>query len=191
MWPYPKHWYIAINIIKLLLSRKLLELILPFYADRGARWVPLCWWHGKGSFNRRENAKRCGSSIWIMWQLWSHNQHEVVYQPAPRKPYKESTITMNGQRLQVVDKFTYILEAHCLELYTLMMKSMPGLPTLGHLADYVEVFGIEVVSDLTQSWKSTDLCCCQHYYTHAKLGLFTYGMPKDWTTSIQAVLENF
>ena len=28
-----------------------------------------------------------------------------------------------------------------------------------HLADYVEVFGIEVESDLTQSWKSTDLCC--------------------------------
>ena len=32
---------------------------------------------------------------------------EVVYQPAPRKPYKESTITVKGQRLQVVDKFTY------------------------------------------------------------------------------------
>ena len=40
-------------------------------ADRGARWVPLCWWHGKGCSNRRENA-----SIWFMWQLWSHNQHQ-------------------------------------------------------------------------------------------------------------------
>ena len=37
------------------------------------------------------------------------------------------------------------------------MKSMPGLPKLvQHLAEYVEVFGIEVESDLTQSWKSTD-----------------------------------
>ena len=32
---------------------------------------------------------------------------EVVYQPAPGKPYKEPTITVKGQRLQVVDKFTY------------------------------------------------------------------------------------
>ena len=33
---------------------------------------------------------------------------EVVYQPAPGKPYKETTITVKGQRLQVVDKFTYL-----------------------------------------------------------------------------------
>ena len=31
---------------------------------------------------------------------------EVVYQPAPGKPYNEPTITVKGQRLQVVDKFT-------------------------------------------------------------------------------------
>ena len=59
---------------------------------------------------------------------------EVVYQPAPGKPYKEPTITVKGQRLHVVDKFNY-LEAHCLELCTLMMKSMLGLPKLvQHLA---------------------------------------------------------
>ena len=33
---------------------------------------------------------------------------EVVYQPAPGKPYKEPTITVKGQRLQVIDKFTYL-----------------------------------------------------------------------------------
>ena len=33
---------------------------------------------------------------------------EVVYQPAPRKTYKETTITVKGQQLQVVDKFTYL-----------------------------------------------------------------------------------
>ena len=32
---------------------------------------------------------------------------EVVYQPALGKPYKEPTITVKGQRLQVIDKFTY------------------------------------------------------------------------------------
>ena len=63
---------------------------------------------------------------------------------------------------------------------------MPGLPKLVQLlADYVEIFGIEVKSDLTQSWKYTDPWCCQHYYTHAKLWQFTNGIPKDWTVSIQ------
>ena len=33
---------------------------------------------------------------------------KVVYQPAPGKPYKEPTITVKGQRLQVVNKFTYL-----------------------------------------------------------------------------------
>ena len=98
---------------------------------------------------------------------------------------------MKGQRLQVVDKFTY-LEAYCLELWTLMMKSMPGLPKImQHLADYTEVFGIEVKSDLTQSWKYTDPWCCQYYSTHANLGKFTNGMLKDLTTFKQAVFENF
>ena len=31
---------------------------------------------------------------------------EAVYQPGPGKPYKEPTITVKGQRLQLVDKFT-------------------------------------------------------------------------------------
>ena len=33
---------------------------------------------------------------------------EMVYQPAPGKPYKEPTITVKGQWLQVVDTFTYL-----------------------------------------------------------------------------------
>ena len=32
----------------------------------------------------------------------------VVYQPAPEKLYKETTITVKGQQLQVVDKSTYL-----------------------------------------------------------------------------------
>ena len=33
---------------------------------------------------------------------------EVVNQPAPGKPYKETTITEKDQRLQAADKFTYL-----------------------------------------------------------------------------------
>ena len=70
---------------------------------------------------------------------------EVVYQPAPGEPYKEPTIIVKCQRLQVVDRFTYLGES-C----TLMMKSMPGLPKLlQHLVDYMVVFRIEVKSGLT------------------------------------------
>ena len=32
----------------------------------------------------------------------------MVYQPAPEKPHKEPTITVKGQKLQVLDKFTYL-----------------------------------------------------------------------------------
>ena len=50
------------------------------------------------------------------------------------------------------------MKARCLELCMLMMNSTPGLPkVVKHFADYVEVFGNEVESDLKQSRKSTDL----------------------------------
>ena len=38
----------------------------------------------------------------------SNKKTKVVYQPTPGKPYREPTITVKGQRLQVVDKFTYL-----------------------------------------------------------------------------------
>ena len=37
----------------------------------------------------------------------STKKTEVMHQPAPRKPYVEPNISINGQRLNVVDKFTY------------------------------------------------------------------------------------
>ena len=38
----------------------------------------------------------------------STKKTEVVHKPAPGKPYSAPTITVNGQKLQVVDKFTYL-----------------------------------------------------------------------------------
>ena len=38
----------------------------------------------------------------------STKKTEVVHQLAPEKPYSEPTITVNGQKLQVVDKFIYL-----------------------------------------------------------------------------------
>ena len=38
----------------------------------------------------------------------STKQTEVLYQPSPGKAYNELTIRVNGQRLQIVDIFTYV-----------------------------------------------------------------------------------
>ena len=65
--------------------------------------------------------------------------------------HKETTITVKGQRLQVVDKFAY-LGSTLSRVVHMMLKSMLELPKLvQHLAGYVEVFRTEVESDLTQA----------------------------------------
>ena len=38
----------------------------------------------------------------------STKKTEVIHQPAPAMPYTEPNITINGQRLTVVDKFVYL-----------------------------------------------------------------------------------
>ena len=38
----------------------------------------------------------------------STKKTKVVHKAAPGKPYNEPTITVNGQQLKVVDKFTYL-----------------------------------------------------------------------------------
>ena len=104
---------------------------------------------------------------------------EVVYQPAPSKPYREPTITVKGQRLQVVDKFTYLGSTLSRvghiddEVNTRIIKASATFVRLrGSVSDRRE-------SGLTQSSKAAKLWCCQHYSMHAKFGQFTNGMPKD------------
>ena len=104
---------------------------------------------------------------------------EVVYQPAPRKPYKEPTITLKDQRLQVVDKFTYLESTLSRGVHIDDEVNARIAKVSAAFGDYVEVFETEVESDLTQSWKSTGLRCCQHNYTHVKLGQFINGMPTE------------
>ena len=75
---------------------------------------------------------------------------EAVYQPAPGKPYKAPSITVNGQRLQVVDKFTYLGSTLSRVVHT-DDEVNATRKLVQHLAGYVEIFGTEVESDLTQS----------------------------------------
>ena len=70
-----------------------------------------CRWHGRecqirgkmqGAVDRL--SKACEN-----FQLTiSTKKTQVVHQPAHGKPYSEPTITVSGQKLQVVDKFTYL-----------------------------------------------------------------------------------
>ena len=99
---------------------------------------------------------------------------EVASQPAPGKPYKEPTITVKDQRLQVVDKFTYLGSR---------------LSRVVHINDEVNVRIAKAsaafdrlrgsVWDRSGIRVDTKLWCCQHYYKHAKRGQFTNGKPKD------------
>ena len=102
---------------------------------------------------------------------------EVVYQPAPGKPYKEPTITVKGQRLQVVDKFT------CLGIT--LSRAVPiddevnaritkASAAFGRLHGSVwDRSGIRL--DTKKVYK---LLCCQHYCMYVKRRQFTNGTPK-------------
>ena len=78
---------------------------------------------------------------------------EVVYQPAPGKPYKEPTITVNGQRLEVVDKFTYLGNTLSSVVHIDDVGNARIAKAFGRLRGSI---GTEVESDLTQSWKYID-----------------------------------
>ena len=75
---------------------------------------------------------------------------EVVYQPAPGKPYKEPTVTV-GHRLQLTDKFTYLGSTLSRNVYIDDEVNARIAKASAALADYEEVLGLEVESDLTQS----------------------------------------
>ena len=93
---------------------------------------------------------------------------EVVYQPAPGKPYKDPTITVKGQRLQVVDKFIYLGSTLSRVVHIddeVNARIAKASAAFGRLRGSVwDGSGIRLDTKL----KSTKLWCCQHYCMHAK-----------------------
>ena len=71
------YWYLLIDdLLKYCIwisAQRLSSLILNKYK---VRTEVLDEFRFANCSNRREDAKRCGSSIRFMWQLWSHNQHK-------------------------------------------------------------------------------------------------------------------
>ena len=103
---------------------------------------------------------------------------EVVYQPAPRKPYKEPTIHVKGQRLQVVEKFIYLGSTLSRVVHIddeVNARIAKANAAFGRLRG--SIWGRS--GDLKQNWKYTDPWCRQQYCTHAKPGQLTNGMQKN------------
>ena len=103
---------------------------------------------------------------------------EVVYQPALGRPYKEPTITVKGQRLQMVDKFTYLGSTLSRVVHIddeVNARVTKASATFGRLRGNVwDRSGIRLDTKL----KSTKLWCCQHYCMHAKRGQFATARQK-------------
>ena len=78
---------------------------------------------------------------------------EVVCQPAPGKPYKEPTITVKGQRLQAVDKFTYLGR-------TLFRVVHIDDEASARFVKASAAFGRLRGSIWPATWKYTDRWCC-------------------------------
>ena len=76
---------------------------------------------------------------------------EVVHQPALRKPYKELTITVKGQRMHVVNTCSYLGSTLSRVVHSDDKINVRIAKSSSAFANYMEVFGIEVESDLTQS----------------------------------------
>ena len=131
--------------------------------------------------------KRKCRKVWIKYLIHviamssqsASKKTNVVYQPAPGKPYKEPNNTVNGQRLQVVDKITYLGSTLSRVVHIddeVNARITKASAAFGRLRGSIwDRSGIRLDTKL----KYTDRWCCQHYYTHAKLGQFTNGMPKD------------
>ena len=115
------------------------------------------------------------------WQMDGQGLHYMPFQPFCEE---------KGQWWQVVDKFTYLGSTLGRVVHInneVNARIAKASAAFGWLCGSIwDLSGIRLDTKL-----KVYLWCCRHYYTHVKLGQFTNGMPKDWTTSIQAVLENF
>ena len=77
----------------------------------------------------------------------SAKKTEAVHQPTPGKAYNEQTITVNGQKLKVVDKFIYLGST----LPSAVHIDDEVTAIMWHSEDSVQMYGSEMESGFTQS----------------------------------------
>ena len=111
----------------------------------------------------------------------SAQKRRVVRQPAPGKPYNEPTITVNGQKLKVVDEFTYL--GSTLSKAVHIDDEVTARIAFGRLRTNVwEGNGMKPDSKL-EVYKSTRLWYCQPSCMHAGPGQYTNAVQKDLNIS--------
>ena len=91
-----------------------------------------------------------------MWQLWSHNQHKKKYISQHLESLTRNLPSQWKVNDCVVDKFTYLGSTLSRVVHIDDEVDARIAKASADLASYVEVFGTEVESDLTQSWKYID-----------------------------------
>ena len=109
----------------------------------------------------------------------STKQTLVEHQPAPGKLYNELTITVNGQKLKVVDKFTYLGSSLSRAVHIddeVTARIANASVAFGRLP---AMSGSEMESSLTPSRKSTWLWYCQAYCMNVRPGQYTSVMQRD------------
>ena len=104
---------------------------------------------------------------------------EVVHQPAPGKPYSEPTSSVDGQKLNVVDKFTYLGSTLSRAVHIddeVTARVAKSSVAFGRLrANVWERNGIK----LDTQAESTRLWYCQPSCMHVRPGQYTSVMQRD------------
>ena len=99
----------------------------------------------------------------------STKKTEVTYEPAPQEEYSEPSITVNGETLKAMDKFTYLgstlaRNVHINnDVYQRIAKVSAAFGKLGE-----KVWERKVLVS-RQSLRSTRPLACPHYYTPVRL----------------------
>ena len=110
----------------------------------------------------------------------SPKKTDVMHQPAPGKPYIESNITIKGQRLKVVEKFTYLGSTLSLSLSSWMTRWTLDLQKrVQPLADSIKMCGIGKASRRQQKSKYTKLSFLTSSFMAVKRGRLINGIQRS------------
>ena len=121
----------------------------------------------------------------------STKKTEVMYQPAPGKPYQESHITVKGQTYRQLTT-SPIWVVHPIEWCTSMLKSTTGwLRPAAPSEAYVRMSGSGGISASLLSWRSILQWYRPRSFTPARPGLSTAETPSSSTISTWAASAEF
>ena len=119
-----------------------------------------------------------------MFSQSAQKKTDVVLQPAPGKPYNVPAVIVNGQKLKVVDKFTYLEGTFSKAVHIddeVTTRIAKASVVFGRLrANVWERNGIKL---------DTKLWYCQPSYMHVRHAQYTNVMQRDLTISTYKLFD--